>query len=350
MATRRALCASLRVARTSGRRRNPGLRPNRAAAAALAAGLALACGDAPTAAPGETPGVVPGSALPGAEQTPVIEALRFKSDAPVAGEELELKIDAHDRDGDPLATHVQWYVNGQLYREGPRTRLDTSAMHWGDQVYAVVRVSNGRTEQEKHSLVLVLGNARPRVIELILRPAVPLAAQPSAVTVKVEDRENDPVSVSYEWLVDGRLLGAAAAATLDAGRLKRGQRVRVRVAASDGRGQGPWAESDEVVVGNTGPLIGSEPTLELAGPRLYEYRVQASDPDGDRPLRYQLLEAPDGMEMDVLGLVSWRVPRDAQGTVPVEIQVSDGHGGSARQSYEIALQWETVPAAGEDRK
>ena len=81
----------------------------------------------------------------------------------------------------------------------------------------------------------------------------------------------------------------------------------------------------------------------------YEYQVFASDPNGDF-LTFELISAPDGMQIDPLrGLITW-TPDPDQPFVPIEdpddptddpnieilgitdviVQVSDGRGGGIR--------------------
>src|SRR4029453_15545264 len=83
---------------------------------------------------------------------------------------------------------------------------------------------------------------------------------------------------------------------------------------------------------------------ELGASGHYSYDVAAKDPDGDEPLRYELLQGPPGMSVDVSeGRVTWAVPADAKGTYEVELAVSDGYGGRTLQHYALALDWNEAP-------
>jgi hypothetical protein len=69
---------------------------------------------------------------------------------------------------------------------------------------------------------------------------------------------------------------------------------------------------------------------------LYQYAVIAIDADED-PLTYALTAAPSGMQIDaVSGLVEWTptVPGD----VTVQVEVNDGLGGRATQTFIISTQ------------
>ena len=85
------------------------------------------------------------------------------------------------------------------------------------------------------------------------------------------------------------------------------------------------------------PVITSTPVTTAAVDVAYSYDVEASDADGD-VLSYSLVEAPSGMAIDgTSGLISW-TPTSAQvGSHPVTLQVDDGNGGTATQSYTVAV-------------
>jgi hypothetical protein len=69
---------------------------------------------------------------------------------------------------------------------------------------------------------------------------------------------------------------------------------------------------------------------------LYQYAVVAIDADED-PLTYALTAAPSGMQIDaVRGLIEWTPT--ASGDVTVEVEVNDGLGGRATQTFIISAQ------------
>ncbi len=83
---------------------------------------------------------------------------------------------------------------------------------------------------------------------------------------------------------------------------------------------------------NFSPRILSSPINAAILNVPYRYEVTATDPDGDT-LLYSLLSAPEGMDIDEDGVITW-IP-DVIDTYTVEIQVDDGQGGIVVQSYEI---------------
>ena len=87
---------------------------------------------------------------------------------------------------------------------------------------------------------------------------------------------------------------------------------------------------------NRPPRIYSQPTTVKASGTNYVYQLSVTDPDGDS-LTYKLITAPEGMTINASGRIEWAIPSDATGNVNVEIEVSDGRGGFARQKYTIAI-------------
>jgi len=121
--------------------------------------------------------------------------------------------------------------------------------------------------------------------------------------------------------------------------------VRAEVAASDGREQSRWVTSPSLRLQNAAPVLRSQPTQATVTSGTYRYEVQAEDPDGDTPLRFELHEAPRGMSVDPgTGVVSWPIPEEASGAFPVELAVSDSLGARTVVRYAIDLSWESTSA------
>jgi len=107
--------------------------------------------------------------------------------------------------------------------------------------------------------------------------------------------------------------------------------------ANDGRGGVTTQEFSIDVRGvnaNQAPQITSVAGQVIEIGTQYEYIVIATDNNGDS-LSYQLLSAPEGMQINAAGKVTW-LPTEA-GFYSVKIRVEDGRGGYAEQSYDIAV-------------
>ena len=84
-------------------------------------------------------------------------------------------------------------------------------------------------------------------------------------------------------------------------------------------------------------LYGSPPVYAIAG-RLYVYQPVAYDPDENQKLTFGLVAAPTGMQIDPdTGRISW-TPGTSQVSPPahpVVLEVNDGAGGVAIQSWDV---------------
>ena len=89
---------------------------------------------------------------------------------------------------------------------------------------------------------------------------------------------------------------------------------------------------------NRNPVITSTPVTEATAGVLYSYDVEARDDDGDT-LTYILTIKPTGMTINgSTGLIQWTPTSSQVGTRNVTVEVSDGRGGRATQSFTITVK------------
>ena len=73
---------------------------------------------------------------------------------------------------------------------------------------------------------------------------------------------------------------------------------------------------------------------------------EASDEDGDKPLRFSLLEGPPGMKVDpATGVLRWRPEAGQMGKHPVEVAVHDPSGDGNAIRFEITVGRDAAPAS-----
>ncbi len=118
-----------------------------------------------------------------------------------------------------------------------------------------------------------------------------------------------------------------------------GHQVQVRV--FDGKGAYATQSFSLQVLADTPannpPAITSTPSFVVNAGKLFEYDMNAFDPDGDT-LVYSLPLAPSGMAIDPgTGLVSWTPSKTEVGIHKVEIKVDDGRGGTATQKFDLEV-------------
>ncbi len=87
---------------------------------------------------------------------------------------------------------------------------------------------------------------------------------------------------------------------------------------------------------NHPPHITSTPVTTATVGQAYSYQITATDADGNT-LGYSLTTAPSGMTINSnTGLIQWTMPTSG-GPFAVTVNVTDGSGGTATQSYQLAL-------------
>lgn len=128
------------------------------------------------------------------------------------------------------------------------------------------------------------GNRHPVVTSAIILETPLSQAVPVAVQIQSEDPEREAVSFEYQWYIDNAPVSKQTNATLPGELLRREQTVFVEITPSDGTNKGRPFRTQNVVVGNTPPMVTAvwlSPQMARAGDKL-ETQVEASDPDHDR--------------------------------------------------------------------
>jgi hypothetical protein len=302
-------------------------------------GLAVACGSGEQA---PQPSGSPMSAPPRIENreqnaAPVVERLSLNPRNPLPGTAVQATVEIRDPDGDPYRLSFDWRVNGDLVASGPRPRLMLEDVEKGDRLEVTVVASDGRLESEPRSEYTRVGNRPPLLQGVLLEPQGTVRAGDDLfASPQATDLDHDQLAYDYTWLVNGSETDERGREFSTRG-LKRGDKVRVRVVASDGSEQSRSAESPEIVMGNSPPLIEEVPEVQTDD-GVFRYSFEAKDPDGDRNLRFRLGKAPKGMRIDpILGVATWRPEQGQVGVHPVEVIVQDSHGDGSALRFQVTV-------------
>ena len=141
------------------------------------------------------------------------------------------------------------------------------------------------------------------------------------VAPKAKGRDDAKITFLYEWTKNGQLAGDGDSI----GRIKRGDKLSVKITPYDGKMYG-LPETFSTTVDNTTPRI-SEIKEIATGENSLTYQVVVNDADGDA-LSYSMVDAPKGMTVDQNGIIRWSFGKDDHGKIiPAKVKVSDGHGG-----------------------
>lgn len=133
----------------------------------------------------------------------------------------------------------------------------------------------------------------------------------------------DPTSGAMDWLPGVEQIGS----------------VSVEVLVKDGRG-GSDTQHFTIAVAdqpNRSPVITSTPATQVVENDVYTYKVVATDPDDDI-LTFRLVNAPANVVLDAATQeLRWATTIGDAGTYPITVQVDDGSGGVAEQSFELTV-------------
>jgi hypothetical protein len=322
---------------------------------AIAVAIALACaacgGDSSnTPAPDAAqPRAATATRSGAVNEAPTIESAELTPDPASAADSLTVEVRALDPDRDRLTTAIEWFRNGEAIEGLHDVAAPSGTFNRGDSVYATVTVSDGTHEVTRLTPTISIGNATPRVRSVEIAPNPAIATDLLEAHADVEDADGDSVELSYRWYRNGVEIPAATSARLPAGIGHRGDKIGVEVSASDGTDASAWVGAPYVTYANAKPTITSQPGYEMGANGVYDYQIQAKDPDGDAPLRFELVHGPPGMTVDeASGAVTWTVPQDAKGNNSIEVAVSDSYGGRVTQDWVLSVDWNQPPAAPSD--
>jgi hypothetical protein len=228
----------------------------------------------------------------------------------------------------PADAKVEWLVNERVVSTG-QSQFNASDASRGDRVQAKAHLKG----LEIPSDTVEVRNTPPEITSVKLMPEILSAGDALYVETASRDADGDPVTISYEWTINGQPAGSGQRLEPTP---KRGDKISVKATPYDGADQGKPVVLEREIA-NMPPLIVGHTESKFDG-AVYSYQVKASDPDGDA-LVYSLAAAPIGMTIDSsTGLIKWPVPPEFKGEAGAEIVVSDDHGGTARFNLKINLK------------
>jgi len=273
---------------------------------------------------------------------PRIVDLTLEPRRPLPGQRMRAVLRAEDPDGDRLTLHTRWWLDGELVAEDQET-VELLRASKGETLMVEAWASDGIARSPRRRIEARVANRPPELWAVAIEgddevePGSRIVASPRG-----HDPDGDELSFEYRWRVNGERQRVEGPLFETEG-LRRGDEVEVAVVASDGESRSEEKASAIVAVGNRSPRIVSDARwTEREG--VFRYQVKADDPDGDRNLRYRLLEAPPGMQIDpVLGEVTWDAGPEHEGTHDVAIEVDDLHGGRGVQRVELTIRLDDTP-------
>ena len=177
------------------------------------------------------------------------------------------------------------------------------------------------------------------------------ADEGEAITIGVSFVDAEGDSYTYSWDLDddgsfGERPGVATYAVA-AGTTDGAASLRIGVEVVDAHGN-TASRYRNLRIANVAPRITSDPPLFTSVGAGYRYPLVVEEPAGELdPLTFSVVRGPATMAVSPAGVVQW-TPTVSDVTLPgetvrVEVQVDDGDGGTATQSWELRVSPNRAP-------
>lgn len=270
---------------------------------------------------------------------PVISSATILPEKPTKESDLNVMAQSKDPDKDTIQYRYQWIKNEVEISGEDKSALESRNFRKGDVIQVRVTPWDGKTEGAPFlSPSVKILNSLPVIETVSVEPKVPYASDSLKALVTSSDKDGDFIYFSYQWEKNGVLLAEERGETLERGRFKKGDAVRVIVTPDDREASGTPKKSEPVTLSNSPPIIVSTPPNSVKG-NAYMYQVNAKDPDED-PVAFKLKSGPKGMEINKeTGLLRWNIQKEDKGSHPVEIEVSDKDGAKSVQRYVLEVDF-----------
>lgn len=233
----------------------------------------------------------------------------------------------------PNELSYQWMVNDVDVEEATDRVFHNERLKKGDTVK--VRITLKATVEAYLSGEVVIKNSPPTILRAKLSPEIPKRGDVIKVAVETSDRDEDIVSLSYEWYKNNELIFGESRDSLEGTSLARGDKLTVNITPRDG-------EEDRstirlyTTISNTPPTIKKGKTSFKEG--IYVLETEGEDPDGDE-LVFELEKAPEGMKIDSsTGVITWRPSGKDIGKHMVVVSASDGHEGLTKAEFIVKIE------------
>ncbi len=198
-----------------------------------------------------------------------------------AGEDLA------DADGDEVTVSYGWLVNEELVADQVTNVFPPNLVAKDDSLVCQA------TPEDKWdagvpvlSAPVVIGNSPPAGGEALVEPA--FGDKNTAffcVAGGASDPDGDDVTYQFAWVANGAPIPGAEGQSLEGGQLQKADILRCRVTPTDGSANGPWFDSNLIVLANIPPTIGGATVLPAEGTALTTFTceaIDAFDADGDQ--------------------------------------------------------------------
>ncbi len=292
---------------------------------------------------------------------PSAPVVRIDPDNPSVNDDLEMKVTTGgvDPDGDTVGYLVTWKKGARTLEAStevtglaPHATIVPSSMTAENEVWWVeVRASDGAHTSDAATDFVTIGNQQPVIASVTITPDPATRVSNLTCTVSASDADNDELTTTKTWYVDGQETAAEGDGTLATSSLDPGQVVLCRATVSDNIAPTATKDSSEATITNLVPSIG---TITVTPSSLTRTGTptcaQPTVTDGDdasptvtawwevQPEGGDFAKAADATFGQAWDPVDSTIPRGS--TVRCAVKADDGWAGGAVTAYsdEITVQ------------
>jgi hypothetical protein len=277
--------------------------------------------------------------------TPTLASATISPSSPKTTDALSVTLgDATDADGDTVSFTYAWYVDGSLVSTS--STLSTSLTSRGDEVYVIVTPTDGTASGEAvTSDTVTIENTLPVVSGLSLSPTSPKTADTVTASYAATDADDDAVSLTWTWFVDGADVGVSGS-TLAGSYFAKGDEIRVEVVPNDGTGDGTKVVSATITVVNALPVISGvtlSPSEIDASSSVTCVPEGWSDADGDAA-GYRYAWTVDGATVSETSSVLASTAFEKGDRIQCTVTPDDGEGLGTPVSSAVATVGNSAPS------
>lgn len=266
-------------------------------------------------------------------KAPIIDSLEAEKDYLLTAESGEIRVVAHDPNGDELS--YEWQASGgDIYGQG-QVAIWT-APESPDTYTIAVRVTDGRGGEAEMQLSLGVISNSPPVIESLTAQRT-RANRAEAIVIECLASDVDGDSLAYAWSATGGSFYGTGSVTAWMAPTELGS-YTISVAVTDGRGGESSAQLVIDVMANQPPVIESLTATDMVVifGNSTDITCVASDPDGDE-LAYSW-NAAEGEISGEGSTVMWTAPDMCGEYITVTVTVFDDRGAETSGALSIRVR------------
>ena len=217
---------------------------------------------------------------------PVITSTQILPGSSVSSTEtLTCTVSANDADGESLTTDFVWTSNGNSVGTGQDLDLASLNAQYGDSFTCTATVTDSDGATASNSATATVSNVPPSISTLTLTPTSPDTNSLLTVAAVAVDPEGDPITLTYQWRVNG-VLQPVTGTELDGSQyFTKGDFIAITVTPSDPTQSGTPTSATTTILNSapTSASIAITPNSPVEGQDdlICDIQSPASDADGD---------------------------------------------------------------------